>query len=381
VDCYTRPENAHKNPRNKVNQQALVATSPTRSTISCTYCQKTGHTENNCLEKRNDQNKSDDHAHVVLFLTEHSLFTKNIPKTFSPNTFIAEGMFNLRPHVTDIMVGNNEVMTSVSIGQYKGLVLGTTMDLTLKDVLYIPKLMANLFSLTKALETKGVKLSSQGQLISLIYGPHEICFGKVFKHGSGRLLGIDIHPNPNNIAVTAQTVDINTVHNIFGHPNSLILSATAQKYGFKTKHTLQVCPNCAISKAKQKNLHQITTHPSTEIGGMINIDISSVLNSSYGCANFWLLILDDFTGYLWSYFQKHKSDLPSTMIDWLYLVKKELQLAFKTIHLDNSGENMAFHKLIQFKPECHSLLHQGLHNKVVKWNVLLPPYLERPGIC
>jgi hypothetical protein len=41
------------------------------------------------------------------------------------------------------------------------------------------------------------------------------------------------------------------------------------------------------------------------------------------------------------------------MIDWLYQVKKELKLAIKTIHLDNSGENKAFHKLIQFKPEFH----------------------------
>jgi hypothetical protein len=158
VDCYTRPKNVHNNPRQKVNPQALVATSPPRSTFSCTYCKKTGHTEKNCFKKRNDQNNYDDHAHVVLFLTEHSLFTKNIPTNFSPNTFIAdsgatchmrgslEGMFNLRPHVKDIMVGNNEVMTSVSIGQYKGLALkadGTTMDLTLKDVLYIPKLMVN----------------------------------------------------------------------------------------------------------------------------------------------------------------------------------------------------------------------------------------------
>jgi hypothetical protein len=64
-----------------------------------------------------------------------------------------EGMFNLRPYVTDIMVGNNEVMSNVSSGQYKGLVLkadGTTMDLTLKDEQYIPKLMVNLFSLPKA---------------------------------------------------------------------------------------------------------------------------------------------------------------------------------------------------------------------------------------
>jgi hypothetical protein len=124
------------------------------------------------------------------------------------------------------------------------------------------------------LETKGVKLSSQGQLISLIYGPQEFFFDKVFKHGSGRLLGIDVHPNPHHIAVTAQTVDINSVHNLLGHPDSQVLSATAQKYGFQT---IQVCTNCAISKAKQKSFHQITTHPSTEIGGKINIDISSVL--------------------------------------------------------------------------------------------------------
>jgi hypothetical protein len=127
----------------------------------------------------------------MLFLTEHSLFTKNATTTFSPNTFIAdsgftchigsslEGMFNLRPHITDIMVGNNEVMSSVSIGQYK--TDGSTMDMTLKDELYIPKFMVNLFSLTKALKTKGFILSSQGQLVSLINGPHENCFDKVFK--------------------------------------------------------------------------------------------------------------------------------------------------------------------------------------------------------
>jgi hypothetical protein len=91
------------------------------------------------------------------------------------------------------MVGNNEAMSSVSMGNYEGLTLkqdGSTMVLTLMDVLYIPKLMVNAFYLTKALETKGVQLSSKGQLISLKIGTHEIFFDKVFKHGSGRLLGI-----------------------------------------------------------------------------------------------------------------------------------------------------------------------------------------------
>jgi hypothetical protein len=121
-----------------------------------------------------------------------------------------------------------------------------------------------------------------------------------------------------------------------------------------------------------------------EMGGKINIEICSVFNSSYGGANFWLLIQDDFTGYLWSYFLKHQSDLPSTMIDLLYLVKKELKLSIKNIRLDNSGENMAFYKLIQFKPGFHikfEFTAPGTPQQMVKWNVLLQHYLERQDPC
>jgi hypothetical protein len=61
------------------------------------------------------------------------------------------------------MVGNNESMSSVSKDDYKGIVVKnkrTSMDLTLQDVLYIPKLMVNLFSLTKSLGTTYDTLSS-----------------------------------------------------------------------------------------------------------------------------------------------------------------------------------------------------------------------------
>jgi hypothetical protein len=70
-------------------------------------------------------------------------------------------MFNLKPHVTDIMVGNDETMSSVSNGDYKGLIMqqdGSSFEVFLRDVLYIPKLMVNLFSPTKAMSTKTVKL-------------------------------------------------------------------------------------------------------------------------------------------------------------------------------------------------------------------------------
>jgi hypothetical protein len=130
---------------------------------------------------------------------------------------------------------------------------------------------------------------------------------------------------------------------MFGHPNSHVLEATATKYGSHTKNDRHVCSNCAISKAKQKNLHKLTASPSMELGGRINIDISSVQN---GGANFWLLIQDNFTGYLRSYLIKAKCDLPDTMIYWLKLVQKEIKLNIKSIRLDNSGENKSFHQMI-----------------------------------
>jgi hypothetical protein len=86
-------------------------------------------------------------------VTEHGFLTKVPSHTFTNNTFVPtsgatchmrsslEGMFDMKPCVTDIMVGNNENKASVSKGQYKGIFLqkyGTTVDIVLQAVLYIP---------------------------------------------------------------------------------------------------------------------------------------------------------------------------------------------------------------------------------------------------
>jgi hypothetical protein len=83
----------------------------------------------------------------MLMALDHSLLSKGTNTSFTSNTFIAdsgatchmrgslERMFNLKPYVTDIMVGINEAMSSVSMGNYKGIFLkpdGSSMDLTLQ---------------------------------------------------------------------------------------------------------------------------------------------------------------------------------------------------------------------------------------------------------
>jgi hypothetical protein len=82
------------------------------------------------------------------------------------------------------MVDINETMSRVLKGHDQGLALqkdGTSVDTTLHTLFYIPKLMLNLFSLTKAIETKYAALSSKGQIISLTLGTTEVIFLQIFQ--------------------------------------------------------------------------------------------------------------------------------------------------------------------------------------------------------
>jgi hypothetical protein len=140
---------------------------------------------NNTSKKRNQSAKKDEKVNIIILVTEHNLLSKGLTSHFTANAFIAdygatcdmrgsiEGMFNLKPHITVIMVGNNETMSSVSKENYRGLVLqqdGSSFEVILKYFLYIPKLMVHWLSLTKAISTKGVQLSSKGQIITLQIG-------------------------------------------------------------------------------------------------------------------------------------------------------------------------------------------------------------------
>jgi hypothetical protein len=71
--------------------------------------------------------------------------------------FSKDGMIDLKPLKTAIKVGNAEDIYSEAIGTFEGLVTqkyGSTFPITLEDVLYIPDLYVNLFSMTRVLKNK-----------------------------------------------------------------------------------------------------------------------------------------------------------------------------------------------------------------------------------
>ena len=78
----------------------------------------------------------------------------------------------------------------------------------------------------------------------------------------------------------------------------------------KLSGKFEPCSDCAKAKAKQANVPKSIPDEkrSTVPGERLFFDISSIKSKSFGGAKFWLLIVDDATGFAFSYFLKKKSE-------------------------------------------------------------------------
>ena len=270
-----------------------------------------------------------------------------------------KGMVDLEEWKVEVKVGNSNKMMSALKGTFKGLLIqqdGSTMEISLRDVLYVPDLWVNLLSLTKAIQHPNVSISSKGALITLNAGDNQIIFDKEIINGSGRLLGVDIVPRITTefAAITAPadlTKTYDYMHSVLGHPGEVRVKATATRLGYKLKGEVHTCENCAIGKSKQKNVPQVSPNKATCKGDRISLDITSVQTTSFGGAKFWLMVQDAFTGYLWSFFLKAKSDLPVTILTWIQKLSKTMGVKINYIRCDNSGENKKLQELLDADKE------------------------------
>ena len=343
--------------------------------IFCSYCRKSGHDKRNCFklkkkEARNNSSSSNNgNGNRQNYESQDVVFTATSKNgTLSDDIWICdsgacghycksiEGMFNLKDIAETITVGNGDSMMATKVGSLKRRVVqldGSTLDIIINEVKYVPNLCANLFSINKAIKN-GFNLSNNGTSICLTKGSASITFDRVINTLSGSISGIKMVCKESSVAYTAQgktesinSIDINKFHEMIGHCGSDRLKRTAAIHGLRLKGDLKICEDCAVAKARQKNVNQDWKEGSRTPGERVYLDISSIKNKSYGGSRFWVLIVDDYTDYCWSIFLKAKSDLKAKVTTLL----TDLKIAgvnVKFIRCDDSGENKALFE------ECHS---------------------------
>jgi hypothetical protein len=117
-----------------------------------------------------------------------------------------------------------------------------------------------------------------------------------------------------------------------------LVAATAKQLGIKYTDQPHPCEHCAQAKLRIKNIPKVTTHiAATDIGERIMFDISSVKVPSTGGNKHWLLVMDEFSGYIWSLFLPHRSDVTVTMTAFAKMFHRIFDKNIVRFRCDNAG--------------------------------------------
>ena len=102
------------------------------------------------------------------------------------------------------------------------------------------------------------------------------------------------------------------------------------------------CYTCALAKAHQKSVPKQRIARSTTIGERFFIDISSPRRRSIGGAQHWLLVIDDASDMVFSFFLATKDSQKNVLVHFFKDLIHTHNIIPKIIRCDNAGENIVF---------------------------------------
>ena len=212
----------------------------------CWKCNQKGHVQMNCPQNKEQESGMMASEKVasdneVSFMVINESTEKKIDlwigdtgaSTHMKNTI--DGLFDLRKEETIVRIGNGEGLKSTTVGTLRAIVEQadrTRLDVTLKNVAYVPELSTNLFSITKAMEN-GFEISSKGNIMSLSKGSKMVKFDRLQKTKNGFCPGIHMRVKVHyENANFASQIAYSEAHQKLGHPGEETTRATAKKLGW-----------------------------------------------------------------------------------------------------------------------------------------------------
>ena len=223
-------------------------------------------------------------------------------------THSKEGMRNMRPIKSWIIFGNGQRLQSTHVGDKHGTALqkdGMRTSITIKDVKYVPELFCNLFSIPMALRN-GCTLEGSKDRLIIKKDNKKYFFDKRIKSGNGILFGIEIieKKEEHKHHEKSKIVDIMRYHEMLGHASEAMTRSTAARMNVRLKGQYTYCDGCSQGKMRQKNIPKVKVKQADSPGVRFFLDISSIKYESLGGARYWVLMMDDCTGFLSSFFLK-----------------------------------------------------------------------------
>ncbi len=187
-------------------------------------------------------------------------------------------MYNLTKLCKTVIVGNGEELECNLKGDLKlHTIDGDKERLTimLSNVLYVPRLKANLCSLSRITEIAGTKVNLTTNSV-VVKKEREDSIKLFSREESGNLYNMKCvrEEVEEHALLSKEKIDINVLHKRLGHLCYEYTKKTVSLYGLMWKGVPEICAGCAMGKGQQKALKKHTENRS-KVLILIKLNVST----------------------------------------------------------------------------------------------------------
>lgn len=323
----------------------------------CFFCKKSGHFKKDCRkyakwksgrEKSNQVSENDGNSSSICFCvrddkknqaawfvdsgsTSHMTSNRNFFIDFTPKN---QG---------EVAVANGKMLKVLGIGSGEIKCLNENnkeITVTLKDVLYVPKLEENLISV-KRLTEKGFRVNFDKDKCQIIKGnvmiAHAVLSSNLYAVvGPQKAMAVIDNQHTQNCQ--------HTWHRRFGHRHMDVIHRLKKEnlvtgIDIKDCGIRQVCECCIEGKLTRKTFPKESLSNTHSVLDLIHTDVCGPMQTATpGRKKYFLTLIDDYSRYTVVYFLENKSEVPAYIKEYVQYVKTKFNRKPKIIRSDNGGE-------------------------------------------
>lgn len=331
-----------------------------KNNYSCNICHEKGHFAKECSKRPNDKNSNDKsdknnsdkskrRAFITIGLTTAEINNRNA-KNESYNswyqdcgatqhmTFRKDWLINFTEfeEPTKILIGNSTQIEGIGAGDVEMEAFNGTewYPVVLTDVLFVPNLSFNLFSVAQMLDKGFIQCANAEQSVYKLADGNETV---AIAEREDKLYTMLFRNEKVNKCL--MTTSIKAWHEKLAHQNIKYVRDILKKSGVKYIDDWNdyVCPGCVYGKQHRVS-HPRNEKVSTSTLELIHVDLCEMNIPSLGGAKYFLLLKDDFSHFRTVYFLKHKDEAASKLDIFMKMVENQFGRKVKCLRSDNGKE-------------------------------------------
>lgn len=327
-----------------------------RPVKKCYYCKKMGHTKNECYFKKNREKESKSNAFMVMNSNIHIQQCKWLVDSGASQHMCRDrNLFATYKTLSNkiVIVGNGEEISALGCGQVAVQVYDGRewVNTTIDNVLFVPKLKTNLFSVKCATE-RGYVVKMDNKLCKF-YKENTVC---AVASRNGDMYYMDVRYKCEIANAIEVKSGLKEWHEKLAHQNIQYVKMVLRNNNIEVKDSDFKCESCLEGKIHRLpfSASENKTSRSCEL---IHADTCGPMEvPSIGGSRYFVILKDDFSNYRSVYFVKGKDEVKKCIENFLYKAENVTKNKVLYFRSDNGLEFV--NKEVQNLFEKRGITHQ-----------------------